>query len=102
MQGIDGHGVGRGRGRCGGGRQRRRMRNGCGGRKGVRPLSECGEDEMHVIVENDDKQSMEMGLFAGARVRVIKNTLESLNMVVAINDSRYMLSKDTARMIRVK
>ena len=65
-------------------------------------LSECRVDSMYTIIENQDKQSMEMGLFSGARVRVIHNAIESPNMVVAINESRYMLNKETARHILVK
>ncbi len=68
----------------------------------ARPLSECREDEQYRILENLDKQSMEMGLFPGATVRVIKNNIENPSMVVALNESRYMLNKETARQIRVK
>ncbi|MFC1498683.1 ferrous iron transport protein A [Verrucomicrobiota bacterium] len=82
------------------GRHRKRHR----GYDGVEPypLSECNEENICLIVGNEDRQSMEMGLFSGAKVRVIKNSIESPNMVVAINDSRYMLSKETARRIMVK
>lgn len=80
-------------------RQRRRTR-GNGGGKQI-PLSECREDTEHIILENSDKQSMEMGFFGGATVRVIRNTASSPNMVVGVNDSRYMLSKETARKIIV-
>ena len=55
-----------------------------------------------MIIENQDRQSMEMGLFVGARIRVVKNAVESPNMVVAVNESRYMLSKATAQKIGVK
>ena len=67
-----------------------------------RRLSECHEEDLCMIQGNQDKQSMEMGLFDGARVRVIKNSIESSNMVIAVNESRYMLSKETARRIMVK
>lgn len=66
-----------------------------------RPLSECHEDTNYMILENSNKQSMEMGLFPGAHVRVIRNSMASPNMVVGVNDSRYMLSKETARKIIV-
>jgi len=71
--------------------------------KGIspRPLSECREDTSYMILENSNKQSMEMGLFGGAHVRVIRNSMASPNMVVGVNDSRYMLSKETASKIIV-
>ena len=71
------------------------------GKSNALPLSECPEEGTRTIVENHDKQSMEMGLFSGARVQVIRNTIESPNMVIAINESRYMLNKETARKIKV-
>lgn len=42
-----------------------------------------------------------MGLFGGATVKVIRNSMGSPNMVVGVGDSRYMLSKDTAQKIIV-
>jgi Fe2+ transport system protein FeoA len=84
------------------GLRRRRRRQACCRGAGMFPLSECREEEVYVIIDNQDKQSMEMGLFSGARVKVIRNSIESPNMVIAINESRYMLNKETARQIMVK
>ncbi len=81
-------------------RQRRRMARRSKGAN-QKPLSECKEDTTHIIIDNSDKQSMEMGLFGGATVRVIRNSIGSPNMVVGVGDSRYMLSKDTALKILV-
>ena len=87
--------TGRGRGKC-----RRGMGLGRD-RMNQRPLSECCEETVHIILDNADKQSMEMGLFTGAKVHIIRNKPESPNMVVGVNESRYMISKDTARKIMV-
>ena len=87
---------------CGNGRRRRaRRRDGCC-RRHPKPLSECCEETVHVIVDNQDKQSMEMGLFGGAKVKIVRNSIESPNMVIGINESRYMLNKETARQIMVR
>ena len=72
------------------------------GRGNPKPLSECCEDTVHIILENLDKQSMEMGLFGGAKIKIIRNTLASPNMIVGINESRYMLNKTTANKIMVR
>jgi Fe2+ transport system protein FeoA len=89
------HGDGR---HCGIRRRRCRDR---GADSEQRPLSEGRENTAYVILENSDRQSMEMGLFIGAQVRVIRNNFASPNMVVGVSDSRYMLSKETAQRIIV-
>lgn len=86
----------------GGGRRRHRLGRGCFRRGVSMALSECPEEDVYMITDNQDRQSMEMGLFPGATVRIIRNSIESPNMVIAINDSRYMLNKETARQIMVR
>jgi len=55
-----------------------------------------------VVVSNPDKKTMEMGLFRGAPVSVVKNSPGDPNMVVAVGRSRYMISRTTAETIAVR
>jgi len=65
-------------------------------------LSECQEDSKVVIVKNLDKKTVEMGLFCGMNVTVIKNDPGDPNIIVSAGDSRYILGRDIASGIRVK
>ncbi|MCU0858691.1 MAG: ferrous iron transport protein A [Pontiellaceae bacterium] len=66
------------------------------------PLSDFAEDAEVVVVCNGDRKTLEMGLFSGARVHVIKNRPDDANMVVAAGEGRYIISKKTARKIQVR
>ena len=53
------------------------------------------------VISNSDRQTLEMGLFTGASVQVIKNRPNDANMLVAAGESRYIISKESAQKIRV-
>jgi len=84
--------------RCGSG-------SGSGGRKGtccVHPLSDFAQGADVVVVSNKDRKTLEMGLFTGAFINVIKNRAKDANMVVAAGESRYIISKEAAAQISVR
>jgi Fe2+ transport system protein FeoA len=53
-------------------------------------------------MSNKDRKTLEMGLFSGALVTVIKNHPNDANMVIAVGESRYIIAKDTAQKIQVR
>ncbi len=82
--------------RCGRGR---------GGGQGIcyaHPLSDFAQGAAVVIISNSDRKTLEMGLFSGALVTVIKNRPSDANLVVAAGESRYIISKEAAVKIQVR
>ena len=55
-----------------------------------------------VVLSNSDRKTLEMGLFSGALVHVIKNRADDASMVVAAGESRYIISKEAAAKIQVR
>lgn len=43
-----------------------------------------------------------MGFYPGSRLRVLHNDPDESNMVVAVDDARFALAKDNARLILVR
>ena len=75
-----------------------------GERRGIycaHPLSDFAQGADIVVVSNSDRKTLEMGLFTGALVKVIKNREKDANMVVAAGESRYIISKEAAVKIQV-
>jgi len=68
----------------------------------VHPLSDFAQGADVVVVSNKDRKTLEMGLFSGAWVNVIKNRVSDANMVVAAGESRYIISKEAAAQISVR
>jgi len=90
-----------------------RGRQGCGQRRGHGPrrgegvccaysLSDFAEGADVAVIANSDRQTLEMGLFAGALVQVMKNRPNDANMVVRTGHSRYIISKEAASKIQVR
>ena len=65
------------------------------------PLSDFAQGADVVVVSNKDRKTLEMGLFSGALVKVIKNRAKDANMVIAAGESRYIISKEAAVKIQV-
>ena len=65
------------------------------------PLSDFAQGANIIVVSNKDRKTLEMGLFTGALVKVIKNREKDANMVVAAGESRYIISKEAAAKIQV-
>lgn len=66
------------------------------------PLCDFAEGASLVVVSNGDRKTLEMGLFRGAQVYVIKNRPNDANMVVAAGEGRYIISKKSTRKILVR
>ncbi len=54
------------------------------------------------IVCNSHRKSFELGLFNGNQITVIRNNDFQNNIIVAVGDSRYILSKEIAKNIFIK
>ena len=65
------------------------------------PLSDFAQGANVVVVSNKDRKTLEMGLFSGALVTVLKNRPRDANMVVATGESRYIIDKEAAQKIQV-
>ncbi len=86
---------------------RKRQQQRCGRRAGqgiccAHPLSDFAQGADVVVISNSDKKTLEMGLFTGALVHVMKNRPGDANMVVAAGESRYIISKEAAQKIQVR
>ncbi len=87
------------------GAPRLRHGRGLGGGRGIcraHPLSDFAEGADVVVLSNSDRKTLEMGLFSGALVHVIKNRADDASMVVAAGESRYIISKEAAAKIQVR
>ncbi len=86
-------------------RKPQRCGRGSGGGQGLccaHPLSDFAQGANVVIISNKDRKTLEMGLFTGAVVNVIKNREKDANMVVAAGESRYIIAKEAAAQISVR
>ncbi len=91
------------------GRFRKRQPQRCGQGHGAgggiccaHPLSDFAQGANVVVISNSDRKTLEMGLFTGALVKVMKNRPNDANMVVAAGESRYIISKEAAQKIQVR
>ncbi len=66
------------------------------------PLSDFAQGANVVVVSNKDRKTLEMGLFSGALVTVLKNRPMDANMLIAAGESRYIIAKDSAAKIQVR
>jgi len=65
-------------------------------------LESALEDKQYKIISNPHQKSFELGLFNGNIITVIRNHCFQRNMIIAVSDSRYIISKDIARHIKVE
>lgn len=65
------------------------------------PLSDFAQGANVVVVSNKDRKTLEMGLFTGAQVTVLKNRPRDGNLLVAAGESRYIIDKEAAAKIQV-
>lgn len=54
------------------------------------------------ILCNPHRKSFELGLFNGNKIKVIRNNDFQNNIIVAVGESRYIISREIARNISVK
>ncbi|MEI7851798.1 MAG: FeoA family protein [Kiritimatiellales bacterium] len=86
---------------------KKRQQQRCGRRVGqglccAHPLSDFAQGADVVVISNSDRKTLEMGLFTGALVHVMKNRPGDTSMVVAAGESRYIISKEAAAKIQVR
>ena len=88
---------------------KKRQRQRCGRGQGVgdgiccaHPLSDFAQGADVVIISNSDRKTLEMGLFGGALIHVMKNHPGDTSMVVAVGESRYIISREAAAKIQVR
>lgn len=72
------------------------------GRGNCRSMDSCPEDSTWTITRNTDPKTLEMGLFPGMEVHILKNSKASPSLLVAVGESRYAIHRDIACQIRVK
>jgi len=66
------------------------------------PLSDFAQGANVIVASNKDRKTLEMGLFTGAHVTVLKNRPRDGNMLVAAGESRYIIDKEAAAKIQVR
>lgn len=85
------------------GRRMMGKRQGCSVCNGdCMPLSELPTGSNAIVLRNHDTRTIERGLYDGASLEVYRNELTEPNLIVAVQDSRYVLDRRIARMIRVR
>ena len=65
-------------------------------------LSELSEGSKAIVLRNDDTRAIERGLYEGAILELYRNDQAEPNIIVAVGDSRYVLDRRIAALIRVK
>ena len=65
-------------------------------------LDKALEHKKYVIMSNPDRKTVEMGVFNGGIITVHKNDGTDPNLVVAVGESRYIISRDVAKRIVVR
>ena len=65
-------------------------------------LSMSADSSRTVVVSNPDIKTLEMGLHPGAIVHILHNHPGERNIIVKVNDNRYVLPRVTADKIIVR
>jgi Fe2+ transport system protein FeoA len=65
------------------------------------PLAEGKLDKDYKILCNDNQKYLELGMYHGSIVRIIKNNEYDRNIVVAVGSSRYIISRNVAKFVMV-
>jgi Fe2+ transport system protein FeoA len=76
--------------------------HGRGDRYCAHPLPDFVQGVEVTVISNSDLKTLEMGLCTGASVRIVENRPGDANIVVASDDGRYILSKESAEKIKVR
>ena len=81
--------------RKGGGRGERKFRH-------YISLSEAIENYKYIVRLNPDKQTIEMGIASGSMIFVQKNDLNEANMIIGLGETRLIIPRKSAELIKVK
>lgn len=66
------------------------------------PLSLADVDKEYKIICNPNPKCFELGMCHGNMIRIIKNNEYDRNIVIAVGDSRYIVSRNVADCIMVE
>lgn len=69
---------------------------------GMISLNDAPEDKRVTVKVNSDIKTMEMGLYPGSIVSIVHNNPQERNIIVKINDQRYVVPREIASKIYVK
>ena len=97
MFGLGKRGLGNGRGR----RHRHRCDN-CHINRSRINLNEAEENKRYIVFINQDKKTIELGMYVNSIISVQKNDPNEQNIVVRVGESRYIIPRDIAKNIIVK
>lgn len=65
-------------------------------------LSQLSTGREGIVTCNDDLKTIERGLYTGTKVTAFRNDADEPNIVIAVGDSRYVLDRRIALLIRVR
>ena len=65
-------------------------------------LNNAVVNKKYVILSNPDRKTVEMGVFNGGIITVQKNDSTDPNLVIAVGESRYIMSRAVAERIIVR
>ena len=69
---------------------------------GLIALNDVPEEKRVTVRVNSDIKTMEMGLYPGSIVSIVHNNPQERNIIVKINDLRYVVPREIASAIYVK
>lgn len=67
-----------------------------------RALIDLHDGESGIIRANQDRKSLEMGLFPGARVHMFRNRRNERSVVIGAEDARFLVSRPIAQKITLE
>lgn len=82
-------------------RQHRHKRTGCP-YKDYQTLNQVQESEKVHIVCNPDRKTLEMGVYPGTIVIMMRNYESEQNLIIAIENGRFIIARNIAEKIRIK
>ncbi|HNX00039.1 MAG TPA: FeoA family protein [Candidatus Cloacimonadota bacterium] len=70
--------------------------------KDYQTLNQVMENEQVLILCNPDRKTLEMGLYPGSVVTIMRNDSIEQNLIIAIENGRYIIARNIAERIRIR
>lgn len=70
--------------------------------KDYQTLDQVQEKEKVLVVCNPDKKTLEMGIYPGLTVIMMRNYEAEQNLIIAIENGRFIIARNIAEKIRIK
>jgi Fe2+ transport system protein FeoA len=70
--------------------------------KDYQTLNQVQESEKVQIVCNPDRKTLEMGVYPGTTVIMMRNFESEQNLIIAIENGRFIIARNIAEKIRIK